>query len=45
MIWGEILANLLIGILGWLFLNGVLQAEYVHLHLHSPVFKQRANTS
>jgi hypothetical protein len=43
MIWGEILANLLIGILGWLFLNGVLQAEYVHLH--SPVLKQKANTS
>lgn len=29
MIWGEILANLLIGILGWLFLNGVIGAEYV----------------
>ena len=36
MIWGEILANLLIGILGWLFLNGVLQAEYVHLHSPGP---------
>jgi len=33
MIWGEILANLLIGILGWLFLNDVLQAEYVDLNL------------
>ncbi|KAG9573685.1 hypothetical protein KCU97_g14972, partial [Aureobasidium melanogenum] len=31
MIWGEILANLLIGILGWLFLNGVLQADPVVL--------------
>ncbi|THX10446.1 hypothetical protein D6D13_05439 [Aureobasidium pullulans] len=31
MIWGEILANLLIGILGWLFLNGVLEAEPVVL--------------
>ena len=24
MIWGEIVANLLIGILGWLFLNGII---------------------
>ncbi|KAI5198976.1 hypothetical protein AUEXF2481DRAFT_3335 [Aureobasidium subglaciale EXF-2481] len=31
MIWGEILANLLIGILGWLFLNDVLKAEPVVL--------------
>lgn len=26
MLWGEIVANLVIGILGWLFLNGVLKA-------------------
>lgn len=29
MIWGEILANLIIGILGYLFLHGTLQATYV----------------
>jgi hypothetical protein len=26
MIWGEIIANLVLGVLGWLFLNGVLGA-------------------
>lgn len=31
MLWGEILSNLVIGILGWLFLNGVLGATYVTL--------------
>lgn len=29
MLWGEIIANLTIGVLGWLFLNGVLGATYV----------------
>jgi hypothetical protein len=28
MIWGEIVANLLIGVLGWLFLQGVLGPTY-----------------
>lgn len=29
MIWGEIVANLAIGIIGWLFLDGVLGPTYV----------------
>lgn len=29
MVWGEIMSNLIIGILGWLFLNGTLGATYV----------------
>jgi len=28
MVWGQIAANLIIGILGWLFLNGVLGPTY-----------------
>jgi hypothetical protein len=29
MMWGEILANLVIGIMGWLFLDGILGPTYV----------------
>lgn len=30
MIWGEIMANLAIGIIGWVFLDGVLSPTFVH---------------
>lgn len=30
MIWGEIVANLAIGIIGWLFLEGTLGPTFVH---------------
>jgi hypothetical protein len=31
MVWGEIVANLAIGVLGWLFLDGILKASYVNV--------------
>lgn len=31
MVWGEIVANLLIGIIGWLFLDEILEPTYVNL--------------
>ena len=31
MVWGEIVANLCIGILGWLFLQGVISDSYAWL--------------
>jgi hypothetical protein len=35
MVWGEIVANLSIGIIGWLFLDGVLSPRQVYNQAHS----------
>lgn len=37
MIWGEIASNFVIGVIGWLFLDGVIKLGYAHprLDLHT----------
>ena len=33
MVWGEVIANIAIGIIGWIFLDGVIGPTYVDLPL------------
>jgi len=45
MVWGEIVANLAIGIIGWLFLDGVLSPRQVNPSLGARAFQQLGLTS
>lgn len=35
MVWGEILSNMIIAVIAWLFLDGSIKAGYVSLSQHS----------